>query len=241
MIDFEVQPLSQAVWGKGGRSFVEYRDLGAVDATDGQIRFEHDRVVGSAAEMQTGWHCHHLDLQFVYVLRGWLRLKVQGMADMLINEGDALILPGGLPHDETSFSDDYEVLHILVPPKYDTEILGAPDSESRPAKTATLGLSAPPTGGSARWNVLCADVTNKYGLVAKEFRGSAGDDAVLLPQGHQFFFVVGGSAVLGGAKGKSQVSRADAALLPDDGVHSLEQMTHDFRALAIRIFKAARL
>ena len=237
VIDFQLKPAAQATWDTGGRDFVQYRDLGSTDATGGKIRFEHDRVIGSSPNKETGWHCHHLELQFLYVLKGWLRLSVHGMRAFELHAGAAAILPGGLAHDETAFSDDYEVLHILVPPKYRTQILSPPAADTYPTNQIILSATDQKTKADGRgWDLLCANLSERHALVAKRFEANAAVNAAIpVPIGHQFLFVLSGNASLSANAERFPVSAYDAAILPESSSYTLSQLTPDFGVLAIRI------
>ena len=70
------QHLADAEFGKTGRrNFFEYRDTGLGAATNGRYRAQ---VMRSTDVMEsTGWHYHVCDLQFVYVLKGWVDLEFE--------------------------------------------------------------------------------------------------------------------------------------------------------------------
>ncbi|MGH7002706.1 MAG: hypothetical protein ACREIP_02040, partial [Alphaproteobacteria bacterium] len=74
---FDYTPFREGDFArKGLRAFLQYRDLGLCKATGGLMRAEHIRAVGSA-DMRTGWHCHDLDFQFVFVVKGHVRFVTQ--------------------------------------------------------------------------------------------------------------------------------------------------------------------
>ena len=50
------------------------------------------------------------DLQFVYVLKGWVDLEFEGGRVERLAEGAALAIPGGMIHNEIGMSEDYEAL-----------------------------------------------------------------------------------------------------------------------------------
>jgi quercetin dioxygenase-like cupin family protein len=104
---------------EGPRAFLEYRDLGVVDATDRRIQVQVVRTNGPCEE-STGWHYHDLEFQFVYVLNGWVRTVLEGYGEFLMEPGDAMTVPPRLKHDVTGFSDEFEVLEINVPADFDT-------------------------------------------------------------------------------------------------------------------------
>jgi quercetin dioxygenase-like cupin family protein len=117
---FAFHPLARAEWrNKGVRSFLQYRDLGAVDATNGKMKAEHIRAIGSG-EMATGWHCHDLDFQFVYVLGGQVAFTAEDWGDVVLNAGDCAYIPPLTMHVETSFSPDFQVLEVTLPAEFRT-------------------------------------------------------------------------------------------------------------------------
>jgi quercetin dioxygenase-like cupin family protein len=119
--------LSAAVWAdKGLRSFMQYRDLGASVATCGRMRAEHIRVV-RPVEKLTGWHCHDLDFQLVYILAGEMSLSFENRDDIVLKAGDCAHIPPFNMHNEFGFSNDYEVLLVTLPAEFDT-LTQRPDS-----------------------------------------------------------------------------------------------------------------
>ena len=93
--DLLCQQLEEAEFGKTGRrSFFEYRDTGLSDLTNGDYRAQ---VMRSTDVMEsTGWHYHECDLQFVYVLNGWVDLEFEGGRTERVAAGAALSIPSGL-------------------------------------------------------------------------------------------------------------------------------------------------
>jgi hypothetical protein len=62
---------ASADYTTGRRVFFKYRDLGVQDATGGKIRAQVMEALTGMTE-PTGWHVHHCEAQFVYVLKGWV-------------------------------------------------------------------------------------------------------------------------------------------------------------------------
>jgi len=112
--------------GDGPRRFLAYRDAAATEATGRRVNIN---VVANskAGDASTGWHYHTLSCQFVYVLRGWSRVAVEGEGEFTIRPGDAMTLPGKIKHDVTGFSADFKVLELNIPADYDTIACGPPD------------------------------------------------------------------------------------------------------------------
>ncbi len=112
---FDYTPLQESGFeSRGLRPFMQYRDLGLRKATGGLMRAEHIRVTGQI-DAKTGWHCHNLDFQYVYVLKGHVRFMTQDGENVRLGPGDGAHLPGLYRHDEFEFSPDFEVLEITAP------------------------------------------------------------------------------------------------------------------------------
>lgn len=110
---------------EGRRTFFQYRDLGVTDATHGRARAQ---VTSARAGMTqaTGWHWHVCDMQFVYILRGWVDLEFEECGLVRLGPGDSVLIPGGLPHQEVQTSDDLELLEYSIPADMGTRACEAP-------------------------------------------------------------------------------------------------------------------
>jgi quercetin dioxygenase-like cupin family protein len=75
----------------------------------------------SAMDRATGWHYHTCDMQFVYILKGWVDLEFAGGRKERFGVGDSVMIPGGLPHQEIATSDDLELVEVSVPAEMGTE------------------------------------------------------------------------------------------------------------------------
>ncbi len=119
MTELLCQQLADAQFGKTGRrSFFEYRDTGLSDLTDGEYRAQ---VMRATDVMDTtGWHYHECDLQFVYVLNGWVDLEFEGGRSERVAAGAALSIPPGMVHNEIGCSADFEALEIVAPAQMET-------------------------------------------------------------------------------------------------------------------------
>ena len=98
----------------GRRRFFKYRDLGVADATDGAVRAQVMEAVTGMTE-PTGWHVHHCQAQFIYVLKGWVTLEFEDGSKHRMEAGDSGLIPGGMKHNEIATSDDVEILELSVP------------------------------------------------------------------------------------------------------------------------------
>jgi mannose-6-phosphate isomerase-like protein (cupin superfamily) len=104
----------------GPRADVEYRDLGLAAATNGRIGIKHIRAI-MPLPAPTGWHWHDMTAHFVYVLKGSLTFRFEGVdGDVVVTAGSGLSQPAGVPHNVVARSDDLEVLEINVPAQYGT-------------------------------------------------------------------------------------------------------------------------
>ena len=109
----------------GRRAFFEYRDTGLGDNTDGAYRAQ---VMRSTDVMEsTGWHYHECELQFVYVLNGWVELAFEDGRIEKVNAGGAMSIPGGMIHNELACSPDFEALEVASPADMGTVAVDAPE------------------------------------------------------------------------------------------------------------------
>ena len=108
----------------GRRTFFEYRDTGLEQATNGKYRAKVMRATDVMED--TGWHYHECDLQFVYVLKGWVDLAFEGGRVERLAAGAALAIPGGMIHNEIGMSDDYEALEVASPADMGTVAVDPP-------------------------------------------------------------------------------------------------------------------
>ena len=104
---------------QGRRTFLPYRDLRAAEATGGKMRANLMRSVENMME-QTGWHYHTSDVNFGYVRSGWIDLTFEDGQQVRLKAGDSIAIPGGVRHNETALSNDFQVMEIAVPAEFET-------------------------------------------------------------------------------------------------------------------------
>ncbi len=127
--DFSVSHLRDAVFESAGlRAFFEYRDLGIKAATGGRVGAHVIRAKPGAGHGGAGWHRHALDVQLVYILRGWVRFDYEGVGEVLLEAGACVHQPPGIRHVEIAHSDDVEILEITLPAEFETEAAAAPEA-----------------------------------------------------------------------------------------------------------------
>lgn len=72
----------------------------------------------------TGFHQHDCEFQFVYVLNGWARFQCEDQGEVTIRAGSCVNQPPGIRHNLIEYSDDFEVLELVVPADFGTANLG---------------------------------------------------------------------------------------------------------------------
>lgn len=119
---FHVSHLADAEFkGDGLRPYVVYRDLGAKEATGGLVD-AHVNARGRPFDQEavSKRHIHDVKFQMVYVLKGWSRAEFEGHGEHMMVAGSCWIQPAGIKHTVLEYSDDLEVLEIIIPGTYDT-------------------------------------------------------------------------------------------------------------------------
>src|SRR5688500_8699101 len=104
---------------RGLRTYFEYRDLGIERATGGKVVAHVIRArPGKAPHGE--WHYHDVNVQFVYVLKGWVRFEYEGVGQVLMKAGSCFYQPPRIRHREIAHSPDVEMLEIVSPAKFKT-------------------------------------------------------------------------------------------------------------------------
>ncbi len=118
---------ADADWTPGLREIFDYRDLGIKDATNGDYVAHVIRANGKKeADAVQEWHVHHCNFHFVMVLNGWAEFEYEGEGIHRIEKGDVVHQRPGIRHREIACSDDFEVLEIVSPANFETEIVEPP-------------------------------------------------------------------------------------------------------------------
>lgn len=109
----------------GLRQYFEYRDLGIRQATDGKAVMHVIRArEGTNATGE--WHRHDVQLQLVYVLKGWVRFEYEGIGEVLLEPGSCVHQAPGIRHREIAHSPDLELIEIVLPANFGTESVPTP-------------------------------------------------------------------------------------------------------------------
>ncbi|WP_024519279.1 cupin domain-containing protein [Bradyrhizobium sp. Tv2a-2] len=110
----------------GLRAYAKYRDLGIADATSGLARAHVIRFSGPCnPEEVSKLHFHAVDFQMVYVLKGWVKTYLEGQGETLMQQGSSWTQPPKIKHMILDYSDDAEVLEIILPADFKTVELTA--------------------------------------------------------------------------------------------------------------------
>ncbi len=119
---------SEAAWTPGLREIFDYRDLGIKDGTNGDYVAHIIKANGKKQQDKVQqWHIHKCDFQFVMVLNGWATFEYEGQGEHTIRKGDAILQTPMIRHREIACSDDFEVLEIVSPADFETEIVNPPN------------------------------------------------------------------------------------------------------------------
>jgi len=118
---FTVSHARDAEFNHGLRSYAAYRDLGIAVATDGLVQAHVIRFKPPyRPEEASTPHYHDVDFQMVYVLKGWYRTAFEGEGEHTFEEGSCWIQPPGIKHAVLGYSDDCELLEIVLPAEFET-------------------------------------------------------------------------------------------------------------------------
>jgi hypothetical protein len=104
----------------GLRPYARYRDLGIAKASGGLAQAHVIRLLPPCTDEVRKRHIHAVELQLVYVLKGWIKNEFEGHGEQLMREGTCWLQPPNIKHTVLDYSDDCEMLEIIVPAKFDT-------------------------------------------------------------------------------------------------------------------------
>ncbi len=105
----------------GLRTYAQYRDLGIKNATGGMAVAHVIRFVGKCdPKVVSKEHLHEAEFQMIYVLKGSMVSSFDGQGTHTMKAGDAWLQPRGIKHKVLDYSDDCEVLEIVMPADFKT-------------------------------------------------------------------------------------------------------------------------
>jgi hypothetical protein len=110
----------------GLRAYAQYRDLGIVEASNGLARAHVIRLMGPCNPDEVSkLHYHDVEFQMVYVLKGWVKTYMDGVGETTFQIGSAWTQPPKIKHLIMDYSDDVELLEVILPAEFDTKELTA--------------------------------------------------------------------------------------------------------------------
>jgi hypothetical protein len=121
---FTVSHHREEDFDAGLRAYSAYRDLGLAPATAGMVQAHVIRMTKpfNAAEVAIP-HYHDVEFQMVYVLKGWFSSEFEGEGVQTFHAGSCWIQPPKIKHTVRGYSDDCELLEIVLPADFETVTL----------------------------------------------------------------------------------------------------------------------
>jgi uncharacterized cupin superfamily protein len=105
----------------GLRTYAQYRDLGISEASHGLAQAHVIRLIGPCNPAEVSkLHYHDVEFQMVYVLKGWVKTYLEGQGETLMKEGSAWTQPPRIKHLIMDYSDDVELLEVILPAEFKT-------------------------------------------------------------------------------------------------------------------------
>ena len=109
---------------QGLRPYSAYRDLGIAPATSGMVQAHVIRMTKPfSAEEVAVPHYHDVEFQMVYVLKGSFTSEFEGQGVHTFHAGSCWIQPPKIKHTVRGYSDDCELLEIVLPADFETVTL----------------------------------------------------------------------------------------------------------------------
>jgi hypothetical protein len=110
----------------GLRAYAQYRDLGFAEASHGLAQAHVIRLIGPCNPAEVSkLHFHDVEFQMVYVLKGWVKTYMEGQGETLMQQGSAWTQPPRIKHLILDYSDDVELLEVILPAEFKTVELAA--------------------------------------------------------------------------------------------------------------------
>ena len=121
---FTVSHHREQDFDQGLRTYAKYRDLGIAPATGGMVQAHVIKFIPpfKSEEVSTP-HYHDVDFQMIYVLKGWIKSEFEGEGVHTFHAGACWIQPPRIKHTVLGYSDDCEVLEIVLPADFETVTL----------------------------------------------------------------------------------------------------------------------
>ena len=119
-----ISHYNNADFESGLRAYAQYRDLGIVEASNGMVRAHVLRFTAPCDPKEVSkLHFHDTEFQMVYVLKGWVKTELEGEGEVTMRQGSAWTQPPKIKHKINDYSEDAELLEIILPADFETEEL----------------------------------------------------------------------------------------------------------------------
>jgi mannose-6-phosphate isomerase-like protein (cupin superfamily) len=117
---FVASHLEPGAFKSGLRTYAQYRDLSIADATDGLVVAHVIKMVPPCdPAIVSKRHYHDVEFQMIYVLKGWIKGEYEGDV-VTMREGSCWLQPPRIKHAVLDYSDDCELLEIVLPADFKT-------------------------------------------------------------------------------------------------------------------------
>ena len=121
---FVVSHVREEDYKQGLRNYAKYRDLGVAKATQGVVQAHVIRLIAPCVPAEVSKrHYHDVDFQLIYMLKGWMKGEYEGHGVITLRAGSCWIQPSGIKHTVLDYSEDCEMLEIILPAEFDTKEL----------------------------------------------------------------------------------------------------------------------
>ena len=121
---FTVSHHREEDFDQGLRTYAKYRDLGIAPATGGMVQAHVIRFCRRTAPEEVSTpHYHDVEFQMIYVLKGWYKTEFEGEGVHTFQAGACWIQPPKIKHTVLGYSDDCELLEIVLPADFETVTL----------------------------------------------------------------------------------------------------------------------
>ncbi len=118
---FVANHLNPDAFEGGLRSYAKYRDLDIASATNGLARAHVIKMLPPCDPAEVSKrHYHDVEFQMIYVLKGWIKGEYEGAGVVTMREGSCWLQPPRIEHSVLDYSDDCELLEIIMPADFET-------------------------------------------------------------------------------------------------------------------------
>ena len=118
---FTICHLDEADFKTGGlREYSSYRDLGVAAASGGLAEAHVIRMTAPFRPELGVRHHHNVQFQMIYCLKGWFETHFEGLGPRKLVAGSCWVQPPAIPHTVIGWSEDCELLEVLMPAHHET-------------------------------------------------------------------------------------------------------------------------